>query len=197
MKKVPAIFFAALLFLIAFSANASAAYTVQRGDTVWGISQKYSMGYADILRLNPQLANPDLINVGQKIVVRTGNKAADIIDYASALQSVTKYQYGGQNAPYLTDCSGWTQHIYSQFGIALPRVSKDQAHVGTPITFKNMRPGDLMFFSTRADKVISHVGIYIGNNQWISNLSTKQNVTILSTHGSWTQQYFLWAQRVI
>lgn len=60
-----------------------------------------------------------------------------------------------------------------------------------------MKKGDLMFFSTREDKVISHVGIYLGDNYWISNLSSKQNVTILSTWSNWTQRYFLWAQRVI
>lgn len=193
----PFLFIIAFVTAFSFVPSVQAAYTVKSGDTMWGISKQYSMNYNDILHLNPQLSNPSLINIGQKIVVRSGDKATDITDYAKALQSVTKYQYGGQNAPYVTDCSGWTQYIYKQFNINLPRVSKDQANVGTPITFKNMKKGDLMFFSTRPDKVISHVGIYLGNNQWISNLSTKQNVTVLSTYGTWTQQYFLWAQRVI
>jgi cell wall-associated NlpC family hydrolase len=60
-----------------------------------------------------------------------------------------------------------------------------------------MKKADLMFFSTRADKVITHVGIYMGDGYWISNLSTKQDVEILSTWGNWTQKYFLWAQRVL
>lgn len=186
-----------LIILLLLPTVASAEYYVKKGDTLWGISQKYNTSYSNLLSLNPHISNPNLINVGDYIVIPSGDKATDLTDYAKSLQGVTKYQYGGQNAPYVTDCSGWTQYIYGKFGITLPRVSRDQAKVGTPITFKNMKKGDLMFFSTRQDKVISHVGIYLGDNYWISNLSSKQNVTILSTWGTWTQQYFLWAQRVI
>lgn len=193
MKRVIAI--ATILMMITTSANAQ--YYVQKGDTLWGISKKYNMGYADLLSLNPHISNPNYINVGDYIVVRTGDIATDLTDYAKSLQDVTTYQYGGQNPPYKTDCSGWTQHIYGKFGIKLPRVSKDQARVGTPVTFQQLKKGDLMFFSRREDKVISHVGIYLGNNYWISNLSSKQNVTILSTWGTWTQKYFLWGQRVL
>lgn len=195
MKKAAIILTVAASLLL--TNNAQAAYTVKQGDTMWKIANSHSMQLSDLLTLNPHYRNPDLINIGASVVVRSGDKAADIIDYAQALKSITKYQYGGQNAPYLTDCSGWTQHIYKQFGVSLPRVSKQQANVGTPITFKNMKKGDLMFFSTSADKVISHVGIYMGDGRWISNLSTKQSVTVLSTQGAWTQQYFLWAQRVL
>lgn len=155
------------------------------------------MDYKTLISLNPHISNPSKIDVGDYIVVTSKDLATDLTDYAKSLQGVTKYQYGGQNAPYVTDCSGWTQYIYGKFGIKLPRVSRDQARVGIPITFKNMKKGDLMFFSTRSDKVVDHVGIYLSNNYWISNLSSKQNVTILSTWGTWTQKYFLWAQRVI
>jgi cell wall-associated NlpC family hydrolase len=52
-----------------------------------------------------------------------------------------------------------------------------------------------MFFSTRDDKVITHTGIYMGNDYWISNLNEKKDVEILSTWGSWAQDYFLWGAR--
>lgn len=186
-----------LLALLMVTTSASAQHYVKRGDTMTSVAKKYGMDISDLVDLNPHIKNPDVIHIGDSIVVRTGNKSEDITDYAKVLDSVTTYVYGGQNAPYQTDCSGWTQHIYGKFGITLPRVSKDQARVGTPITFKNMKKGDLMFFSTRADKVINHVGIYLGNDYWISNLNSNQNVAVLSTWGSWTQKYFLWAQRVI
>lgn len=186
-----------LATLMMISTNASAEYYVKKGDTLWGISQKYKMRYADLINLNPHIFNPNHIKVGDYIIVRSSDMATDLTDYAKSLQDVTVYQYGGQNPPYKTDCSGWVQYIYGRFGIDLPRVSKDQARVGTSITFQQLKKGDLMFFSTREDKVISHVGIYLGNNYWISNLSSKQNVTILSTWGTWTQKYFLWGQRVL
>ena len=193
MKK----FLLILSVLLLTTTTASAEYYVKSGDTMWKIAKKHNTNYSYLLTLNPHITNPNLINVGDYIVIPSGDTATDLTDYAKSLQGVTTYVYGGQNPPYQTDCSGWTQYIYGKFGIKLPRVSKDQARVGTPITFKNMKKGDLMFFSTRDDKVISHVGIYLGNNYWISNLSSKQNVTILSTWGKWTQDYFLWAQRVI
>lgn len=186
-----------LSILLIVPTAAQAQYYVKSGDTMWKIAQKHNTSYSNLISLNPHISNPNLINVGDYIVIPSKDKATDLTDYAKSLQGVTKYVYGGQNPPYQTDCSGWTQYIYGKFGITLPRVSKDQARVGTPITFKNMKKGDLMFFSTREDKVISHVGIYLGDNYWISNLSSKQNVTILSTWGAWTQKYFLWAQRVI
>ena len=198
-KKIAA---AALAATVIFSGAtaASAQHIVKSGDTLAKIAKQYGMSLKDIISLNPQFENPNIIHVGDKVVYRTGDIAQDIVDYARSLQDRTTYVYGGQenyNPPLNTDCSGWTQHIYNKFGVKLPRTSRDQARVGTPVKFQDMKKGDLMFFSTRADKVITHVGIYMGNDYWISNLSTKQDVEILSTWGNWTQRHFMWAQRVI
>ena len=197
-KKIIAALTAAMVLGGATAANAQ--HIVKKGETLGGIAKQYGMSYKDIIELNPQFPNPNLIHIGDKVIFRTSDKAQDIIDYARSLQDRTNYTYGGQenfNPPLNTDCSGWTQHIYGKFGVKLPRVSRDQAKVGRPVAFKDMQKADLMFFSTRKDKVITHVGIYMGNDYWISNLSTKQDVEILSSWGSWTQKYFLWAQRVI
>jgi peptidoglycan endopeptidase LytE len=175
----------------------SAEYNVEPGDAFWKISKNYGMTLSDLIHLNPHIKNPNAINPGDKMVVRTGDTISDIIDYSQALKEVTSYQYGGQDAPRLTDCSGWVQNIYKEFGVDLPRVSRDQARVGIPIKFQNMRAGDLMFFSTRSDKVITHTGIYMGEDYWISNLNEKKDVEIMSTWGPWSQRYFMWAQRVI
>ena len=177
--------------------HAMAAYTVKSGDTLWKISQQYNMSYTDLVSLNPQIKNANSIFVGQKIAVRSGDTATDLTDYAKNLQSITEYLYGGNNPPYKTDCSGWTQHIYSKFGVNIPRVSKSQANIGKPVTFQQLQKGDLMFFSTNADKTINQVGISLGNGQWISNLNSQYNVKIESVWSSYCQKYFLWGARVI
>jgi peptidoglycan endopeptidase LytE len=197
-KKLVAALTAAMVLGGATAANAQ--HIVKKGDTLGGIAKQYGMGYKDIIELNPQFPDPNLIHIGDTVIYRTGDKAQDLIDYARSLQDRTTYVYGGQEneaPPLFTDCSGWTQHIYGKFGVKLPRVSRDQAKIGTPVKFQDMKKGDLMVFSTRADKVITHVGIYMGDGYWISNLSTKQDVEILSTWGNWSQKYFLWAQRVL
>ena len=179
---------------------ADAQYIVENGDTLYKIAVKHNMKLKDIMSLNPQFDDPNIIHVGDHVTIRTQNVAQDIVDYARSLQDKTAYHFGGQDTehpPLNTDCSGWVQHIYGKFGIELPRVSSDQAGVGKPVKFEDLQIGDLMFFSTRDDKQITHVGIYMGNEYWISNLSTKQDVEILSAWGSWTQKYFLWARRVI
>jgi len=154
------------------------------------------MTLKDLISLNPHIVNPNDIKPGDYIVIRSNvEKKKDLVDYARSLQESTVYQYGGQNAPYLTDCSGWTQFVFKKFGIQLPRTSAQQATTGTPVKFNDLLIGDLMFFSTRADHKITHVGIYMGDNYWISNLNQKMDVEILSTWGKWTRAYFQWGAR--
>ena len=188
--------FFALLLMISFGSSASAQHYVEKGETLSKIAKTYGMTLKDIISLNPHIENPNVIHLNDYVIVRTKTEPQkDLIDYARSTQSVTAYVYGGKNAPYETDCSGWAQHVYKKFGVELPRVSRDQAKTGKNVTFQELQIGDLMFFSTRADKVITHTGIYMGNDYWISNLNEKKDVEILSTWGSWAQKYFLWGTR--
>jgi cell wall-associated NlpC family hydrolase len=72
------------------------------------------------------------------------------------------YAWAG-SGPNSFDCSGLTQYAFKAAGITLPRTSKAQATVGTPVAKANLQPGDLVFFYSP----ISHVGIYIGNGQMV------------------------------
>ncbi len=183
--------------LFAVPTVGSAQYYVQKGDTMSGIAKKFGMTYQDLLLLNPHIKNPNLITLNQFIVIRSKDKAQDLIEYARSLQDQTKYVFGADYSlsPTKADCSSWTKHIYAKFGITLPRVSQDQARTGTPIKFPSLKKGDLMFFGD-AGKV-THVGIYMGDGYWISNLNTQKSVVILSVWGSWSQERFLWATRVL
>lgn len=195
MKKVVAVTMAAL-FVFGAAKAANAQHYVESGESLSEIAKEYNMTLKDIISLNPHLENPNIIHPNDYIIIRTKTEPQkDLVDYARSLQSVTAYVYGGQKAPYETDCSGWAQHVYKKFGVDLPRVSRDQALTGKPVTFQELQIGDLMFFSTRADKRITHTGIYMGNDYWISNLNEKKDVEILSTWGSWAQKYFLWGAR--
>ena len=105
----------------------------------------------------------------------------------------TPYLWGG-STPSGFDCSGFVQYVFAKNGITLPRISKEQYTVGTPIEFNSLQAGDLVFFSFNKDGVVSHDGIYIGNNQFINSSSSK-GVTIY-TMGTYWQSVYVGAKRV-
>lgn len=121
------------------------------------------------------------------------SKASAIISTAKQYIGV-KYVWGG-TTPSGFDCSGYTQYVFAQQGISLPRVSRDQYAQGTAVSYENLKAGDLVFFSLDGDKVIDHVGIFIGNGQFI-NASSSKGVTIYSM-GSYWKSHYIGAKRVL
>ena len=88
-----------------------------------------------------------------------------------------RYVWGGTSLTHGCDCSGFTQSVLKNFGISIPRVSRDQARTGTKVTSANMRPGDLIFYANRSG-TINHVGMYIGNGQVVNAASTRSGIRI-------------------
>jgi cell wall-associated NlpC family hydrolase len=83
------------------------------------------------------------------------------------------YRWGGTDPSTGLDCSGLTQQVYGDLGISLPRVSRDQANVGTAVSsLADAQPGDLLFFGSP----IHHVAIYEGNGMMIEAPHTGQSV---------------------
>lgn len=77
------------------------------------------------------------------------------------------YVFGG-NTPDGFDCSGFTRYVFSHNGVQLPRMANEQYQVGEKIEKEKLLPGDLVFFSTYIADDISHIGIYVGEHQFIS-----------------------------
>ena len=73
------------------------------------------------------------------------------------------YVYGGTSLTNGTDCSGFTQSVFSRFGISLPRVSGSQAGVGKSISVSSAKAGDLIFYASGGS--INHVALCIGNGR--------------------------------
>ena len=71
------------------------------------------------------------------------------------------------------DCSGLMQWGYAQVGIKIGRTTWDQITCGTEVSLNNLKPGDLLFNTS-----LTHVGMYIGNGQWIESPNRSANVRV-------------------
>jgi len=110
-----------------------------------------------------------------------------------------KYVWGA-TGPRNYDCSGFTQKIYRDAGIKIPRVSRDQAKVGQYVSYNNLKKGDLVFFDTHKKKTgkVTHVGIYLGAGNFIHASSGAKKIVIFNfNEKKFYKNRFLWARRVI
>lgn len=107
------------------------------------------------------------------------------------------YLWGGTDAEGGFDCSGLTMTVYQLNGINLPRVSADQYGAGEPVSRDNLELGDLVFFSTTGRGKVSHVGIYIGNNQFIHAPRRGKRITVDRLDNAYFARNYLGARRYI
>ncbi|HCM12812.1 MAG TPA: hydrolase Nlp/P60, partial [Lachnospiraceae bacterium] len=100
---------------------------------------------------------------------------SNIVSYALRFEG-NPYVWGGTSLTGGTDCSGFTQSVYEQFGIYIPRDSRSQAGSGRQVSLSSMKPGDLIFYSRNGR--INHVVLYIGNGKVIGASSRREGITI-------------------
>ncbi len=102
----------------------------------------------------------------------------------------TPYRWGGESAGRGFDCSGLTMTVYRLNGLDLPRNSRSQFRVGTPIRRAALRMGDLVFFSTSGRKRVSHVGVYTGHGKFIHAPGRGKRIRTSSmTNGYFSRRY--------
>ena len=103
------------------------------------------------------------------------------------------YVFGG-STPAGFDCSGFTRYVYSAAGIDLPRSADEQYLVGRFVDYSDLQPGDLVFFTTYTSGV-SHAGIYLGDNKFIS--ATNSGISIDNMRSGYWSARYVGARRVI
>ncbi len=116
-----------------------------------------------------------------------------IVDTAYSYMGVP-YVWGG-TTPYGFDCSGFAQRVYADNGISILRTADAQFTEGIAVGRNELQPGDMVFFTTYTYGA-SHVGIYIGNSQFIHASSGAGEVTINSLDDYYYNERFLGGRRI-
>ncbi|NJD35566.1 MAG: glycoside hydrolase [Betaproteobacteria bacterium] len=122
-------------------------------------------------------------------VDRATATAQDAIDQAMDLLGI-RYRRGGSSPEAGFDCSGFVNHVFREsLGLILPRSSKEMSKSGEAISRDELRPGDLVFFNTMRN-AFSHVGIYLGDNQFVHAPRSGGRVRIEDLRdGYWTKRF--------
>jgi hypothetical protein len=105
-----------------------------------------------------------------------------------------RYRFGGNSRSAL-DCSSFTQQVFKEQKVSLPRTAREQFRIGNEVSQGDLRRGDLVFFSTYA-KFPSHVGIYLGNRKMIHASSAEHRVVISSMDTPYYLSRYLGARRI-
>ncbi|GGO21685.1 C40 family peptidase [Deinococcus humi] len=195
-----------LLFPLVFAALTSTAamastYTVKSGDTLSAIARATGTDAGTLMRLNG--LNSSTIQVGQKLnlggaavnaPVRNAAPAATntggaYVRTAAARFLGVRYALGGSGRNGL-DCSGFTQSVFRNMGISLPRTAAGQWNTGRAVNRRDLRAGDLVFFNTMG-RVASHVGLYVGDGMMANANSYKGRTIIepLFANAYWASRY--------
>ncbi len=118
-----------------------------------------------------------------------GAKGQEVVVFAMSLID-TKYRFGGKNPKAGFDCSGMVSYIYEKAaGYRLTGSAAQMAKRGREVSLAQAQPGDLVFFNTR-NRPRSHVGIYIGQNEFVHAPSKDGRVKVSSLRNKYFSTRF-------
>ncbi|WP_172194691.1 C40 family peptidase [Saccharibacillus qingshengii] len=141
----------------------------------------------------PVLPSSDILPGG---TVASGS-ADRVIQDALALQGITHYGFGRNEAPVLFDCSSFTRYVFGLQGVNLPFGTAYQKDIGIPVEKDQWQKGDLLFFWSSIPGLIGHVGIYDGEGHLVHNSASKDGVAIADLDLKYWQDHYVSARRVL
>lgn len=184
------------------STNNGTTYTVKSGDTLSKIAQAHGISLSNLKKWNNITSH--LIYPGDVLIVNqsagnnnnnnnsnpTSNPLFNVDRLIEVAQSAigTKYTWAGTTLSGGFDCSGFIYWAYNEAGYKIGRYSTEGYFNRSFIT-NNPQVGDLVFFENTYKQGISHMGIYIGNNQFI-HAGSSTGVTIASLNNSYWKKHF-------
>jgi peptidoglycan endopeptidase LytE len=107
-----------------------------------------------------------------------------------------KYRRGGSSIKTGFDCSAYVQKVFRVVGVDLPRTAREQFGVGMEVARDALLLGDLVFFKHSKTRRPAHVGIYIGNDQFIHSSTTKKKIKVDSLTTRYFSTRFMGGRRI-
>ncbi|WCK54233.1 LysM peptidoglycan-binding domain-containing C40 family peptidase [Aneurinibacillus sp. Ricciae_BoGa-3] len=206
MKKaiLGSLILAGNLFGGAVFASSTTTYTTNAQDTYWKIAQKYNVNVNDLMKANPTVKASNMyegltIQIPARPASDSGSwqTKADAIIATGKTQLGTPYVFGGDTPNVALDCSGFVQYAFNSHGYNLPHSAALISKMGVSVSKDQLRKGDLVFLSGTYKAGVSHVGIYLGNNQMLQ-ASSSGCVKISSLFGNPYYNAHYWgAKRLI
>lgn len=105
------------------------------------------------------------------------------------------YRYGGSDPSTGFDCSGLVHYAFTSNGYDVPRTSQAQFEAARKITLAEAAEGDLLFF--RDQEKLSHVGIYLGDGQFVHAPSSGDTVRVAHIDSPWYQRHLVAVGRLL
>ena len=125
------------------------------------------------------------------------SKGAEVVAYAKQFIG-TPYVWGGTNLTKGVDCSGFVYSVMKNYGISLNRSSYNMVANGVAISKSELQAGDLVFFNSGGNSRIGHVGIYMGDGNYIhSTDGAAYGVTITALNSDYSARTYVTARRVL
>ena len=146
---------------------------------------------AAALKSSLSLVKPGTGSMKESTVKTAGDR---IVEMAMTCKGVP-YVWGGQTMKGF-DCSGLVYYVLDNLGYSVNRSSSAQYKMGTYVSKSNLQPGDLVFFAGTYKSGISHVGIYVGDGQFIHAPSTGNVVKISDLNSTYYKNHYYGARRV-
>ena len=126
--------------------------------------------------------------------IQSGNVTGEQIVEKAKQYLGTPYVYGGAS-PSGFDCSGFVYYVFRSLGINLSRTQTVMYAQGTPVSKSELKPGDLVFFQNTYKAGLSHVGIYVGNGQFIHSPSSGKVVSYADLNSDYYIEHYYGATR--